>query len=198
MGGGINLELFARIESLESEVSRLENRISKSDQEIQKVSGLRAANDRYGMAKLCDSHTVIESEGLVLSSIQNNATVDGTLANRIKKLSDSSVAARHRFSSVEEQYVESQWGNIYSIFDLGFYFFDFYLKNIPETPRGQVLKIAESSLVPVTNCSVVAITTAGKAVCVIVDANNGNVLIEPRENSGSFNFRCHCFQLARI
>lgn len=197
-GGGISLELLARISALESTVEGLTKSLGDANTEIQRLSGLRATHDRYGMAKICDLSTVTDSEGLVLPASQNNAAINGSLANRIKKLGDRSLVVQHRLLNVNEQYVESQWGNIYSIFNLGFYFLDIYFKNIPETQWGETITIAKSGLVPVTNCSIIAATSSGTEVCVIIDANNGNVLLDPKTNTGNFNIRCHFFQLAHV
>lgn len=75
MGGGINLEMLARLQALEDQVSRLR-------QELSEVKSSRGGND-YGLVKLSASGAVTNSTGLALPTSENNAGLTGTLANRI-------------------------------------------------------------------------------------------------------------------
>ncbi len=71
-GGGVNTDILKRITDMESELQLLKQSI--------------ATETDYGLAKITESSTVTEKDaGLVLSAIEKNPAVDGTLANQIKK-----------------------------------------------------------------------------------------------------------------
>ena len=75
MGGGTSLEVLSRIAVLEKEISDLKQTI--------------ATPDTYGLSKITDATDVTENNGLVLGAVQNNASVPGTLANKIQSISES-------------------------------------------------------------------------------------------------------------
>ena len=74
-GGGTSLEALSRIAVLEKELSDLKQTI--------------ATPDTYGLSKITDATDVTENNGLVLGAVQNNASVPGTLANKIQSISES-------------------------------------------------------------------------------------------------------------
>ena len=74
-GGGVNLNILNRISVLESEVAALKRG--------------KATDQEYGLAKISGSQDITETDsGLVLGAVQNNPSVEGTLANRILKTTD--------------------------------------------------------------------------------------------------------------
>lgn len=81
-GGGANLDLLNRITQLEQTVSELSGKLDAALK-------LRADNETYGLVQLSDSESVTDGTGLALSAIQNNPTIDGTLANRIAGIRSS-------------------------------------------------------------------------------------------------------------
>ncbi len=62
-------EALQRLENLENE-----------------TRALRATLSDYGLAKLSDSEAVTDSTGLALPATEKNASIEGTLANRIEKV----------------------------------------------------------------------------------------------------------------
>lgn len=80
MGGGINLELLAKLQALEDQVSGLR-------QELSEVKSSRAGND-YGLVKLSSSQSITNSVGLALPASENNESINGTLANRVAVTND--------------------------------------------------------------------------------------------------------------
>lgn len=71
--GGANLDFIKRIEELENKVDQLSEK--------------RATTESFGLAKTSSATDVTdESSGTVLSAIQNNAGIKGTLANKIGEI----------------------------------------------------------------------------------------------------------------
>lgn len=71
--GGANLDFIKRIEELENKVDQLSEK--------------RATTESFGLAKTSSATDVTdESSGIVLSAIQNNAGIKGTLANKIGEI----------------------------------------------------------------------------------------------------------------
>ena len=84
-GGGVNLELLNRIENLEKAVDVLKSS--------------RSSTEDFGLSKISDSTTVTTSDsGLVLGAKENNASISGTLANKILKVSDSQNDLKKKFA----------------------------------------------------------------------------------------------------
>lgn len=77
-GGGINLELLAKLQALEDQVSGLR-------QELSEVKASRAGND-YGLVKLSSSQSITNSVGLALPASENNAGISGSLRQNIVSL----------------------------------------------------------------------------------------------------------------
>ena len=73
--GGVNLELLTRIDALEQELFTIKQTIG-SDLE-------------YGLAKVTNSSSVNTENGIAMSAMQNNAAINGTLANAIAGLKNS-------------------------------------------------------------------------------------------------------------
>lgn len=78
LGGG-NLETLARIEMLERETSGLKTSVNS-------ILNSKASEATAGLVKLSSSETVTESNGLALPTSEKNASVPGTLANKIQLL----------------------------------------------------------------------------------------------------------------
>ena len=93
MGGGINLELLARLKSLEDQVSGLQ-------QELSEVKASRGGND-YGLVKLSSSQSITNSVGLALPASENNAGISGTLANRIANNRNALAKKQQFYTSLE-------------------------------------------------------------------------------------------------
>lgn len=67
-GGAASLEILSRISFLEHRIEKVEK---------------HATENTYGVVRLSGATDITDSTGIALDSTQNNASVDGTLANRI-------------------------------------------------------------------------------------------------------------------
>lgn len=68
--GGVNLELLTRIDALERAVEQIRSQ--------------KASENAFGIAKLTNAQDVTDANsGLALSAMQNNAGIEGTIANRL-------------------------------------------------------------------------------------------------------------------
>lgn len=79
--GGVNLALLNRIKQLEQTVSELSRKLDAA-------LNLRADNETYGLVRLSDSESVTDGVGLALSAIQNNQAIEGTIRNRLEKITN--------------------------------------------------------------------------------------------------------------
>lgn len=71
--GGVNAETLSRLSALEDE--------------LREVKSSKATETGYGLAKISDAQDVTNpNSGMVLSSVQNNASVEGTLAHKIEQI----------------------------------------------------------------------------------------------------------------
>lgn len=71
--GGVNLDVLTRLSSLEREVEAIKN--------------LKATENGYGLAMISNAKDVTEvNSGLVMSAVQNNPSVSGTIASKIEEL----------------------------------------------------------------------------------------------------------------
>ena len=87
-GGGINLELLAKLQALEDQVSGLR-------QELSEVKSSRAGND-YGLVKLSSSQSITNSVGLALPASENNAGISGSLRQNIVSLWEKQIPMRQK------------------------------------------------------------------------------------------------------
>lgn len=69
-----------------NEIQRLEALIDENGERIERIKNLKGDAENYGLVKLSDSNAVTQSAGFALSASQNNANIEGTLANRISVL----------------------------------------------------------------------------------------------------------------
>ncbi len=68
--GGVNLELLTRIDALE--------------QAVDQIRSQKASENVFGFAKLTNAQDVTDANGgLALSAMQNNSSIEGTIANRL-------------------------------------------------------------------------------------------------------------------
>ncbi len=97
----MNLEVLARISAIEQELSALKQTIG-SDSE-------------YGLAKVTNSSSVNTENGIAMSAMQNNAAINGTLANAIAGLQNSvrqrPVIISSSNKTKEKLVVINVWGN---------------------------------------------------------------------------------------
>lgn len=106
MGGGTSIELLSRISALEQEVSGIKQS--------------KASPDSFGLSKASNAADVTDAgSGLVLSAVQNNAGVPGTLRNEIEKQNtlrskDITSAETGKISNIWNSYVQ-RLGNIAAI-----------------------------------------------------------------------------------
>ena len=63
----------------------LESMVSDLTQKLEGVERSRASSTDYGLVRLSSSESVTDSTGLSLPASEKNASVDGTLANKIAK-----------------------------------------------------------------------------------------------------------------
>lgn len=183
MGGGINLELLARLQLLENEVSGLR-------QELTQVKQSRGGED-YGLVKLTSSSTVTDSTGLALPTSENNATVEGTLANRIAKerLYVDNPNFRWGFlkpDTINYDIVSDVYGSCCSIGKIAFINFDCYFKNMDHYKEYHIgeffYKILETvSIITITNSKDAVLLNAWKG---------GEFVLNTNECSQAFNVRC--------
>lgn len=68
------------------QILQLQNAIKILEERILIIEQSRATTESFGMAKLSDSSSVTEKEGLALPSTEKNATFPGTLAGMISQL----------------------------------------------------------------------------------------------------------------
>ena len=108
MGGGTSLEVLVRLAALESQVADLTESLGAANEEIRRLENLKAAYDHPGLARLCNSQTVTESEGLVLPASENNAGLDGTLANRIEKINNQFGRRVSKFTSNPADFLDGK------------------------------------------------------------------------------------------
>lgn len=71
----------ALVEDVDAKIADLQN-------EIDNAKALRASLEEYGSVKLSDASDVTDNNGIALPATEKNATIDGTLANQIKTISE--------------------------------------------------------------------------------------------------------------
>lgn len=79
-----SLETLARIEFLEQELADLKQSI--------------ASETAYGLSKVTNAADVTQENGIALSAMQNNSSLEGTLANKIEKLNNSNNKLDNKFN----------------------------------------------------------------------------------------------------
>lgn len=83
-GGVTSPETLARIEVLEQELADLKQSI--------------ASDTAYGLSKVTNAADVTQENGIALSAMQNNSSLEGTLANKIEKLNNSNNKLEKKFN----------------------------------------------------------------------------------------------------
>lgn len=93
--------MLARIRLMEDHIAGLQS-------ELADVKQSRAGNEP-GLVRLSSSQSVTDSTGLALPTSENNASINGTLANRIE---ETRKVTRYTYS-VNSSYIQNNWGYIY-------------------------------------------------------------------------------------
>lgn len=86
-------------------IENLSQAIAQANQLITNLQALRASPTTYGMVKVTDSAAVMDSTGLALAATEKNATIQGTLANKIAQLNTDLIFRLKDHQSLGENYV---------------------------------------------------------------------------------------------
>lgn len=82
LSGGVPQSVLTRITTIEGELNELK-------QEVGLVKDTHATTTHYGLAMLSATSDVTDANAFALSAIEKNASVDGTLANVSRKISNN-------------------------------------------------------------------------------------------------------------
>lgn len=135
--------------------------------------------------RLSDSQSITDSTGIALPAGENNASVPGTLANRIEAERNKTIGKMIVITDINAERIEYEYSYAYTAGQTGVLNVDTYFKNAQQYESFLVYKINQTiSLRALSN----AVLSNGHYASISIETN-GDVMIYNNESSGSFNVR---------